>query len=79
MKVICIQDKWRTFLGPSTTPDPKFGEICTVSKSWVNIGVPVYNLLEYSHQIGGYCQSCFIPLSEIDEMELVNEKAEVIS
>ena len=79
MKVICIiKGRWWSFYGPSDTPDPKFGETCTVIKSYVNCGIPVYDLLEYKGKDGGYQQSCFIPCSDIDELELVNEKEEVV-
>lgn len=79
MKVICIDDrKWH-----SNSRCPVFGEVCTVEKSFISpvSETPVYSFYEYPtvppHVLRCFAQKFFIPLSEIDETELVNVKEDV--
>lgn len=74
MKVICI--KKGEFVKVSNEPDPTFGEIVTVEFTRIWMGKLVYHFKEYQY-CGGYIASNFIPLSNIDETELVNKKEEV--
>lgn len=78
MKVICIDDsKWH-----NDSRCPSFSEICTVEKSFLSPsnGSPVYSFFEYPTEPPSiyrcFAQQFFIPLSDIDETELVNEKEE---
>jgi hypothetical protein len=79
MKVMCIDDtKWH-----KDSKCPAFGEICTVEKSFncPGSGTPSYSFFEYPieppAQYRCFSQSRFVPLSEIDETELVNEREQV--
>lgn len=81
MKVMCIKNgAWHSQQLGIVRDDklsPSFGEICTV----VEVLEDAYRLLEYpKNQIGNptsFAKSRFIPLSEIDETELVNKKETV--
>ena len=78
MKVLCINSTWMLLCGrKSQTHDPKIGDICTVVDEFVNWGYEVYVFAELTYA-GGYKKDCFIPISDIDELELVNEKEEVV-
>lgn len=70
---------WFIHFKPKKTPSigPSFGEVCTVVNSYVspNNNSLYYLLQEYlKTPIAGFPHEEFIPLSEIDELELVNEK-----
>jgi hypothetical protein len=76
LKVICINDsKWH-----NASRCPAFGEICTVENAIISpfSNTPVYTLVEYppippsTRRL--FSQDYFLPLSDIDETELVNEK-----
>jgi hypothetical protein len=72
MKVICIkQGRW---LGINTSiifDGPKYGERCSVTGEGVAVdGTLVYFLSEWPEE-GGWAQIRFIPLSEIDETEMI--------
>lgn len=82
MRVICIDAK--SHPDAIDVCDLVEGESYTVidciPKSLNKFGLiedrPVYILQEKDHRFG-YCCSRFIPLSDIDELELINEKQEV--
>lgn len=70
MEVLCIHD------GPWTLEDgPKYMEKCTVLKIKKYKNQNGYILQEYNVRII-YNSKFFIPISDIDETELVNEKIE---
>lgn len=76
MRVMCIDDtKW-----DNKSRCPVFGEICTIEKSFISpfSGNPVYSFVEYPvappQIFRCFYQKYFVPLSDIDETELVNEK-----
>jgi len=72
MKVMCIDDKFVFYDGS----EPKYGEIVTASQCQVYN--ECYDLAEYPKDSFGMIQSFkkirFIPLSDIDETELVKER-----
>jgi len=71
-KVMCIkQGEWRDFYGDIAN-GPRYGETCTVDR--LN-SQKFYILKEWprSHD-GGHDPERFIPLSSIDETEMVREK-----
>lgn len=77
---MCINDKgWH-----SGSKCPVFGETCTVEKSFTSpsSGEPVYSFLEYPTEppylYRCFYQNRFVPLSDIDECELVNTKEECV-
>lgn len=84
MRVLCIVDsswieKKKTWYGRMKWVDckgPNYGDICTVVGSYYDEGDLYYLILEWcpKHDHDGYIADEFIPLSEIDELELVNEK-----
>lgn len=55
---------------------PTYGDTCNVVGSYWDEGLLYYLLLEWpaQHTEDGFLADEFIPLSEIDELELVNEK-----
>jgi hypothetical protein len=72
MKVICIEDKFKwEFAGRNYEPkDPELGEICTVINTMDFVGVHLYKLEGYAEW---YNSKKFIPLSDIDETEMISE------
>lgn len=84
MKVFCINDlgwvtgkKYLFGLYKKTvwTYGPKYGDINTVTDEYYLQGDLCYELMEWPNDNdGAFVASSFIPLSEIDEMELINEK-----
>ena len=77
MKVLCINSK-ACPPGAIITANSiiKDGEIYTVVSETISHGYRWYEL--YEHLNWFYMAESFIPLSEIDELELVNKKEEVI-
>jgi len=81
MKVLCIHDGAWTYEKPIEELDsfgPIFNEICTVIDTEIENGTYYYILAEYyRHPATGNYESfgCkwFIPLSEIDEKDMVRE------
>ena len=73
MKVMCIDDRPPLF---SSAIMPKYGEIVTASQCTCHYDC--YIIAEYLFTIQGYPQSIpkkrFIPLSDIDETELIKER-----
>lgn len=72
MKVLCIREEWVN----RGEGDPSFGDTCTVIDSYDFMGKLIYILKEYPHP-GGYEAAAFVPLSDIDESELILERQEV--
>lgn len=81
MKVMCINDagwceprKFLWFRWNKNTEGPAYGDFCTVVGECIDPieGFPCYILDGWSEE--GYCKSQFIPLSDIDETELVAER-----
>jgi len=72
MKVMCIDGNWYKGLVP-TFKGPKENEVVTVIDSVTCCGVPCYGLLEYTSP-EYWEQENFIPLSNIDEMELLEQR-----
>lgn len=77
MRVMCIDDNWNK--GEVTPPEcPKMMEIVTVyCNATSRLGNKCYVLNEYSKRYM-WEQENFVPLSEIDETELVNNKEEYV-
>jgi hypothetical protein len=76
MKVMCIDDNFTCTEHKikATVTHPKVGEICTIIDRWESGS---YVLAEYKYYLGYECAwGCnkFIPLSDIDETELVKER-----
>lgn len=74
MKVMCIDGEWKgTAIGK-----PAFGVIYTVIDSVKSQGIVWYELAEFPPDRRGrrdhYESKAFIPLSDIDETELVKER-----
>ena len=72
MKVMCIKDDWNHKDGS----EPIFGEIVTASQSTMYSGA--YSIFEYLLDKNGksqhFIKEAFIPLSDIDETELIRER-----
>lgn len=75
MKVICIDDNW-DFDGGIIHPAPRFNEVVTVTVAKKIDGDDYYNLLEYGVEYW-YEQPSFIPLSSIDETEIIKQRETV--
>ena len=76
MKVICIDGQPRHYTS-DVTKMAKEGCIYTPVGEAVILSVPAYKLAEFPNDDiiqFWFAKDRFIPLSEIDEMELVNEK-----
>lgn len=77
MKVMCIKDgQWRGKLTGDPAEGPKYGEVVTVVDEVTTSDKDVYILQEYP-DARGYAKKRFIPLSDIDETELVSEREAV--
>lgn len=80
MKVMCIKDgSWINARTHNPTEcKPSYGEICTVTESFRHEGKLYYSLhehpLSFDGKIRRFLSTNFIPCSDIDELELVNEK-----
>jgi hypothetical protein len=72
MKVMCINEDWKT----RENGDPCFGDTCTVVDSFSWGKKSIYRLKEFPHP-GGYQSDAFVPLSDIDETEMVRNELEV--
>lgn len=71
MKVMCIDADW-VYEGPQRRVGPKFGEICTVDATDTDEnGVLYYGLVEYPRR--WYQAVAFVPLSEINETDMVRD------
>lgn len=75
MKVMCIvKGAWQSDTIDADHTGPKYGEICTV----IGTDNDYYLLKEYPCDIAGETQyfrmKHFIPLSEIDELELAEQR-----
>lgn len=71
MKAMCINGQWYSLTEGRAYDDPKYGEIVTVTdeiKFWNSLW---YALEEYPAR--SFNADGFIPLSEIDETEMVRE------
>ena len=66
MKVLCIDASGCMLISEN--------EIYTASEGLRNIGVPNYYIHEVDHPAPYYAADRFVPLSEIDETQLVNQK-----
>lgn len=75
MKVMCISDFIENHM-KLYMPKLKVGEIYTVIKETNQNGFSFYLLGEYIDTNFNYWyeQSCFIPLSDIDETELIKQR-----
>lgn len=83
MKVFCINDNgwyfdkkiifWNRII---ECDGPSYGDINTVTSEYYKEGKLYYDLLEWPPKSNddGFEADCFIPLSEIDETEMVNSK-----
>jgi len=78
MKVICIDASRGKVYG--NIPEFKEGEILTAKQC--EIYSIAYTILEYPNNLDGipvsWLKERFIPLSEIDEMELIEKRCELI-
>lgn len=77
MKVICIKVSKTNDCGIENLPHPELGETVTVIDNDTKYGDSFYQLSEYSHYKGAavwYLTENFIPVSDIDETELVSEE-----
>jgi len=82
MKVICIaKSKWSCKNNPNDNTGPSFGEIVTASNDETNDNY--YNLNEYpldkAGNIASYNKHFFIPLSTIDEPELLEQRKQLLT
>jgi hypothetical protein len=78
MRVICIgYPNNRCRNSGRVVEVPKDFEVYTVLQTKKRDGLYFYILQEMPHDVG-YESSYFIPLSNIDELELVNKKEEVV-
>ena len=70
--MMCIKDDWNHKDGS----EPIFGEIVTASQSTIYSGA--YSIFEYPLDKNGkslhFMKEGFIPLSDIDETELIRER-----
>lgn len=83
MRVFCINsDGWyesKKFLWFKRDVDcdgPTYGDIVTVVNKYYEGGILYYNITEWPPCIGdnGFEAECFIPLSDIDEVELLKAR-----
>lgn len=72
MKVICIDGNWNKGGSPVLNEGPKEGEIVTVLNNVDFHGNPCYELQEYRRP-PLWEQENFIPISNIDETEMIRE------
>lgn len=73
MKVLCINDlNWFSDVTNSYVHGPSYGEICKVTGLDKDGGYLLYGYQQYD----GYYPPSFIPLSDIDETELIKERYE---
>lgn len=71
-KVICINDNWQRSKYCEDKRGVSFGEVVTVIDDGLNqYLIPSYELLEYRGF--WFAQQNFIPLSDIDETEMIRE------
>lgn len=68
MRVLCIDGKWE---GPAKPPFPKENEVYEAVATHKYMGDDYYSLIGYKFW---YETVAFLPLSEIDELVLVNNK-----
>lgn len=76
MKLFCIKDgPWLHAKDnrPADGPSPQYGDIVTVASERNVAGHAVVVLVEFSNPFG-YLKKWFVPLSDIDETEMVREK-----
>jgi len=76
MKMMCIKEgQWvrATDYKPADGPNPQYGDIVTVIDQRIITGLEVVILAEY-YSLMGYLRKWFIPLSDIDETEMIREK-----
>lgn len=79
MKVMCINDNgWYCIITGKRAKGPEYGEIVTVTREYTS---PVdndkyYDLQEYppKHNDDGFGVSLFIPISDIDEKEILEQR-----
>lgn len=73
MRVMCIKSgKWVHRSGRvSQDFDPQYGDICTVEREKTINSIRVYWLTGY---VGMYNANFFIPLSDIDETEILAQR-----
>ena len=77
MKVMCVKaGAWNGACIKECKPHiaPSFGEICTVVGREVTGSVTYYNLEEYGGLENFWNSNHFIPLSDIDELELIEQR-----
>lgn len=77
MRVICIKVDKANDRGLADIPHPELWETVTVIDNDTKYGDTFYQLNEYSHYQGcavWYLTENFIPVSDIDETELVSEE-----
>lgn len=77
MRVICINVDKRNNLNVDDIPHPELGETVTVIDERGPVDDKHYQLQEYAYVKGYkafYAASNFIPVSDIDETELVTEE-----
>jgi hypothetical protein len=67
MKVICIDARETSLL--------EEGKVYDATEGDPSINLPNYFIYGINHPLPYYAKLRFIPLSEIDEMELVNENS----
>jgi len=75
MKVMCINDKWENTATREPCGGMQYGEIATVVGECTRFSRSYYEFSEYPGE--AYDKKNFIPLSEIDETELVNQRENV--
>lgn len=69
MKVMCIAEGWVMYRTLEPVDGPKYGEHCTV------IGEDACGWLLLEYEVGeGWDKEYFIPISEIDEMEIAKQR-----
>ena len=73
-KVLCIKEgEWRGTITKTVIEGPKYGDECIITGEGIgSIGEPVFYLLEWPRK-HGWGKHRFIPLSEIDEKEMVRK------
>ena len=76
---MCINDNFKTACGIKAVKNhPKFGEICTVVDRWESGSYVLSEYFQYNGYPCAWNHKKFIPLSDIDETELIKER-EVIN
>lgn len=76
MRVLCINDNWSQSPACVGRPTPKYMEECVAADTVGFMGFRFYVLSGYDPD-SLFTTENFIPLSETNEAELVNEKEEV--